>query len=82
VTQNASAHATDLVWCNFAAPGPNRSSVADITYILTWAGFLYLAAVLDACSRWTVGWAMETHLRTEPALKALNIALGQRRPPA
>jgi len=54
--------------------------VADITYFPTWAGFLYLAVVLDAFSRRVVGWAMETHLRTELVLAALNMALGQRRP--
>jgi putative transposase len=52
--------------------------VADITYIPTWAGFLYLAVVLDAWSRKIVGWAMATHLRTELVLDALNMALGQR----
>ena len=56
--------------------------VADITYIPTWAGFLYLAVVLDVFSRRIVGWAMETYLRTELVLKALNMALGQRRPAA
>jgi putative transposase len=68
-----------LVERNFAAPAPNRLWVADITYISTWAGFLYLAVVLDAFSRKIVGWAMETHLRTELVLKALDMALGQRR---
>ncbi len=62
------------------APGPNRLWVADITYIPTWAGFLYLAVVLDAFSRRIVGWAMATHLRTELVLEALNMALAQRRP--
>jgi transposase InsO family protein len=56
--------------------------VADISYIPTWTGFLYLAVVLDAFSRRIVGWAMETHLRTELVLKAINMALGQRRPAA
>ena len=51
-----------------------------IHYIPTWAGFLYLAVVLDAFSRRIVGWAMETHLRTELVLEALNMALAQRRP--
>ena len=60
--------------------GPNRLWVADISYIPTWAGFLYLAVVLDAFSRKIVGWAMETCLRTELVLKALDMALGQRRP--
>ena len=72
--------APDLVERNFVAPGPNRLWVADITYIPTWAGFLYLAVVLDAFSRRIVGWAMETHMRTELVLEALNMALAQRRP--
>jgi putative transposase len=54
--------------------------LADITYIPTWTGFLYLAVVLDAFSRRIVGWAMETSLRVELVLKALNMALQQRRP--
>ena len=72
--------APDLVERNFAAAAPNRLWVADITYIPTWAGFLYLAVVLDVFSRRIVGWAMETCLRTELVLKALDMALGQRRP--
>jgi len=56
--------------------------VADITYIPTWAGFLYLAVVLDVFSRRLVGWAVATHLRTELVLEALNMALGQRHPAA
>jgi putative transposase len=71
--------APDLVERNFAAPAPNCLWVADISYIPTWAGFLYLAVVLDAFSRKIVGWAMETYLRTELVLKALDMALGQRR---
>ena len=72
--------APDLVERNFTAVRPNRLWVADITYIPTWAGFLYVAVVLDAFSRKIVGWAMETYLRTELVLKALDMALGQRRP--
>lgn len=73
----------DLVKRNFLAAAPNRLWVADITCIPTGAGFLYLAAVMDAFSRRIVGWAMETtHLRTELALEALNMALWQRRPSA
>jgi putative transposase len=71
--------APDLVERNFSAAAPNCLWVADITYIPTWAGFLYLAVVLDAFSRRIVGWAMETSLRTELVLKALDMALGQRR---
>ena len=72
--------APDLVERNFSASGPNRLWVADISYISTWTGFLYLAVVLDVFSRRIVGWAMETSLRTELVLQALNMALGQRRP--
>jgi transposase InsO family protein len=53
-----------------------------LPYIPTWAGFLYLAVVLDTFSRRIVGWAMATHLRTELVLQALNLALWQRRPAA
>jgi len=49
-------------------------------YVPTWSGFLYLAVVLDVWSRRIVGWAMETHLRTELLLSALNMGLWQRRP--
>jgi putative transposase len=79
--QNAGP-APDLVERNFVAPAPDCLWVADITYIPTWAGFLYLAVVLDAFSRRIVGWAMATHLRTELVLEALNMAIGQRRPAA
>jgi len=72
--------APDLVDRDFSAPGPDRLWVADITYVPTWAGFLYLAVVLDAWSRRVVGWAMATHLRTELVLDALHMAFTQRRP--
>ena len=74
--------APDLVDRDFTATGPDQVWVADITYIPTWAGFLYLAVVLDVWSRRIVGWAMATHLRTELVLEALNMALWQRRPQA
>ena len=80
VRDRAAKPAPDLIERNFTATAPNRLWVADISYIPTWAGFLYLAVVLDAFSRKIVGWAMETHLRTELVLAALNMALGQRRP--
>jgi len=76
----AAAPAPDLVSRDFAAVGPDRLWVADITYIPTWAGFLYLAVVLDVWSRRVIGWAMATHLRTELVLDALNMAVAQRRP--
>lgn len=79
--RNESARpAPDLVDRNFTAPGPNRLWVADITYVSTWAGFLYLAVVLDAWSRRIVGWAMATKPRTQLVLDALDMALQQRRP--
>lgn len=72
--------ARDLVDRNFYAKKPNQLWVADLTYVPTWAGFLYLAVVLDAFSRRIVGWAMGTTQRTQLVLDALNMALGQRRP--
>jgi putative transposase len=72
--------AVDLVDRQFYAERPDRLWVADITFIPTWTGFLYLAMVLDVYSRRVVGWAMETHLRTELILAALNMAITQRRP--
>jgi putative transposase len=72
--------APDLVDRQFSAAGPDRLWVADITYVPTGAGVLYLAVVLDAWSRRIVGWAMAAHLRTELVLSALDMALAQRRP--
>jgi putative transposase len=72
--------APDLVERDFTAAGPDQLWVADVTYVPTWAGFLYLAVVLDVWSRRVVGWAMATHLRTELVLDALNMAVEQRRP--
>jgi len=72
--------APDLVERRFEAKAPNRLWVADITYIPTWAGFLYLAIVLDVFSRKGVGFSMATHLRTELVLEALQMAIDQRRP--
>ncbi len=72
--------APDLVDRNFVAEAPNRLWVADITYLPTAAGFLYLAVVLDAFSRRIVGWAMANHLRSDLVLDALEMAVGQRKP--
>ena len=75
--------APDLVHRNFASVAPDRLWVADITYIKTEEGFLYLSFVLDAYSRRRlVGWAMETHLRTELVLDALQMAIWRRKPQA
>ena len=72
--------ALDLVDRNFYAEAPNQLWVADITYIPTWAGFLYLAVVLDAFSRRIVGWSMANDLRAQLVVDAMNMALTQRRP--
>lgn len=78
--QRGARPAPDLVERNFTASRPDALWVADITYIPTNVGFLYLAVVLDAFSRRIVGWAMAAHLRTELVLAALEMALDQRRP--
>lgn len=72
--------APDLVDRDFAADRSDQLWVADITYVPTWSGFLYLAVVVDAYSRRVVGWSMETHPRTDLVLQALNMALWQRKP--
>jgi putative transposase len=76
----SAAPAADLLNRDFTAQGPDERWVADITYVPTWAGFLYLAVVLDVFSRRVVGWAMREHLRTELVLEALDMAIWNRRP--
>ena len=80
VADPAADRALDKVDRQFSAEGPDRLWVADITYVPTWSGFLYLAIVLDVWSRRIVGWAMVNHLKTELVLDALDMALAQRRP--
>jgi putative transposase len=80
VRDGAALPAADLVERNFAAGAPNQLWVADITYIPTWIGFLYLAVVIDVFSRKVVGWSMATHLKTELVLNALDVAVAQRQP--
>lgn len=72
--------AADLVERDFRAEAPDRLWVADITYVPTWAGFLFLAVVIDVFSRRVVGWAMANHLRTELVLDALEMAIWKRQP--
>ena len=72
--------ASDLVKRNFAATAPNRLWTADISYIYTWEGFLYLAFILDVYSWHIVGWSMATHLCTELVIDALEMALCRRNP--
>jgi putative transposase len=64
----------------FEASGPNRKWVADITYVETGEGWLYVAAVLDLFSRKIVGWSMDAHMRTDLVKDALQMALQRRRP--
>jgi putative transposase len=72
--------APDLVERDFGVAGPDRLWVADITYVPTLSGTLYLAVVVDAFSRRVVGWSMASHLRTELVLSALDMALLHRTP--
>lgn len=72
--------APDLVKREFKADGPNQLWVADMTYVPTWAGFIYLAVVLDVWSRRIVGWAIGEQMTAELVLAALNMALQQRKP--
>jgi len=72
--------APDLVKRNFTPQAPDRLWVADITYVRTWEGWLYLSFVLDTYSRKIVGWSMANNLRTGLVLDALNMAIYTRRP--
>jgi transposase InsO family protein len=72
--------APDLVKRNFTASGPDQLWVADITYVPTDEGWLYLATVLDAWSRRIVGWAMADRVQTDLVVEALNMAVWNRRP--
>ena len=72
--------APDLVKRNFTPEAPDRLWVADITYVRTWEGWLYLSFVLDTYSRKIVGWSMANNLKTALVLDALNMAIYTRRP--
>ncbi|QPS11415.1 IS3 family transposase [Delftia acidovorans] len=72
--------ANDLVQRQFKASDPNQLWVADMTYVPTWTGFLYLAVVIDVWSRRVVGWSMGERMTTDLVLSALNMALTQRKP--
>ncbi|MCG3135984.1 MAG: IS3 family transposase ISMxa1 [Planctomycetes bacterium] len=72
--------APDLVERDFTADGRDQLWVADITYVPTAPGFLFLAVVIDAWSRKVVGWRLTDHLRTELVVEALETACAQRRP--
>jgi putative transposase len=72
--------APDLVKRAFVADRPNQLWVADITYVPTWAGFVYLAVVIDAWSRRVVGWQIGEQMTADLVINALNMALTQRKP--
>ena len=74
--------APNLLDRNFTASAPNRIWLADITYVETDQGWLYLATVMDLYSRRIVGWAMQDHLRAELPLAALRMAISAKRPGA
>ncbi len=75
VAEPAAERAADLVGRQFSAVRPDQLWVCDLTYCRTWAGFAYLALVIDVFSRRIVGWALATHLRTDLALEALEMAI-------
>lgn len=79
VAAETAARPADLVDRNFNAPAPNRLWLADLTYVSTWAGFCYVAFVIDAFSRRIVGWRVSTSLRAELALDALEMAIWARK---
>ncbi|MFB9209943.1 IS3 family transposase, partial [Nonomuraea spiralis] len=82
IADRRAAAASDLVKRKFEADEPNRIWTADITYVPTWHGFVYLAVVLDVFSRRIVGWAVADHMRTELVTDALEMAIHRRRPSA
>ena len=79
---DAGRPAPDLLERDFTATGPDQRWVADITFIPTWSGFLFLAVVVDVFSRRVVGWSMSAHQRTELVTNALRMAVARRRPTA
>ena len=74
------ARPADLVDRSFEADRPDRLWLSDVTYVRTWSGFVYAALVIDAYSRFVVGWRVSNSLRTDLALDALEQALWARRP--
>ncbi len=79
IPDDAASRPEDLVKRNFAATRPNQLWVADLTYVPTWSGFVYVAFVIDAYSRFIVGWQASRSLRTDLALDALEMAIWSRR---
>ena len=80
IPDDSAARPADLVDRSFEADRPDRLWLSDITYVPTWSGFVYVALVIDAYSRFVVGWRVSNSLRTDLALDALEQALWARRP--
>src|SRR5437763_6299948 len=78
IPDELSPRPADLVERNFTAAAPNRLWVADLTYVSTWTGFVYVAFVVDVFSRFIVGWRVSNSLHTELALDALEMAIWRR----
>ncbi|MCC6180015.1 MAG: IS3 family transposase [Chloroflexi bacterium] len=79
IGDEASSLPLDLVARQFRAPAPNRLWVADLTYVKTHSGWVYVAFVVDVCSHYVVGWQVSQSLRTDLGLDALEMALWSRR---
>lgn len=82
ITESSADYAPNLVAQSFTADQPNQLWMADITYLRTWAGWMYLAVVIDAFSRRVVGYAVDDHMRAELPIAALDMATRKRRPRA
>lgn len=78
IPDEVSARPADLVERNFSAAAPNRLWVADLTYVSTWTGFVYVAFVIDVFSRFIVGWRVSNSLHADLALDALEMAIWRR----
>ena len=79
VPDEAAPRPADLVERDFSASRPNQLWVADLTYVATWSGFVYASFIIDAFSRFIVGWQTSRSLRTDLALDALEMAIWQRK---
>ena len=78
IAHEGASRPADLVERDFSAERPNQLWVADLTYVTTWSGFVYVALVIDAFSRFIVGWQAARSLRTDLALDALEMAIWTR----
>lgn len=82
IADSSADYAPNLVAQNFSAERPNQLWMSDITYLRTWAGWMYLAVIIDAFSRRVVGYAIDDHMRSDLVIAALDMAVNKRRPAA